>query len=353
METAKKKEPHKISMLQVEYSTECNMRNICKHCYGATGKHDSNTLSEEVVNLILRDARKVVHNLCITGGEPTCYPHIVKRFKEESGLPLHMMTNGYTRLKEDIEFEGVLFSLDPPDLRPGIKPERILNNVLSYDTNLSCNTVLSKEVDLFDYYERMKNLQKQLQKKGKDLTEWKLGFLIPDGYAANNKEIFSDKEILYSKLYEFLDVYFKERPFDLAVRCFLYTKAMGDGFLNDIETFKLNMDRNPCLDCLARNHVLVINVEGKLQLCTSYRDVSVPVHTSLINTVNRLTKCDELQKYTYKDWKDCHSCKHFSYCSGGCPKLSTLYNNGDWFGKDLLQCEAIDFWEKHIKERMC
>lgn len=337
----------KVSALQIEYSTVCNMKHLCTHCYGATGVLNENqTISDDVMEVILREAKLIAESITITGGEPACFPEIVKRISLESELPIMLMTNGLEYV-EGVHPHGVLFSLDPPDVRLLSNVDSVIKNVERYECNLACNTVLSRELDIFDYYEILKKLNNRLYGRELEVLEWKLGFIIKKGKARSNKSIQPNLENMFKKLQDFLVVYFKEQPFPLAVRGFLYTSFLEERYLNSVENFKVNQTRNPCLDCFGRGEILTINTSGCVQLCTTCREVSVPIGKSLIDAVNKLIAKDEISTYTYNDWKDCQDCKYFNLCACGCPSLAMTYGNL-WQGKDLFQCEIMEKWEQYI-----
>lgn len=338
---------NRIPALQIEYSTVCNMANICRHCYGATGVlKNKQTISEEVLQIILDEARYIAQSITITGGEPACFPEIVRRIENESELPILIMTNGIEFI-HDVRPVGVLFSLDAYDVRPIPKIKGVLQNVLRYDCDLSCNTVLSCGLDIIKYYEVLKDAHKYLTKRKHGLLEWKLGFIIDKGKAVSNKNIVPEIHKVFEKLSHFLKIYFKERPFPLAIRGFLYTRFLEDEHARSVQHFRLNPARNPCLDCFGRGEILTINTSGHIQLCTVCRDVSVPIRDSLVDTISNLVVRNELTKYKYSDWAECQGCRYVNICGCGCPSLAMTYG-GRWFGKDIFQCTIMECWEKHI-----
>lgn len=337
----------KVEALQVEYSSVCNMAHICTHCYGATGVvKKPETLTEEVLRTIIEEAKFIAKSITITGGEPACFPDVVRRISNESGLPIMLMTNGLEFI-EDVNPSGVLFSLDGHDVRPVPDLGRILRNVERYNCNLACNTVLSRGLNLFEYYKKLKKLNERLLVREQHVIEWKLGFIIDKGKAVSNKNIFPDIDRVFQDLRDFLVVYFEETPFPLAVRGFLYTRFMEDIHLESVPDFKLNPLRNPCLDCLGRGEILTVNTSGHVQLCTVSRDVSVPIRESLIDAVLQLLTRKELTKYVYQDWIECLECRYRNICGCGCPSLATTYGN-EWTGKDPFQCMVMERWEKYI-----
>lgn len=337
----------RISVLQLEYSTECNMKNICKHCYGATGVNEIPTkVSNRVLDIVLSEAKELVKYITITGGEPAVFPEITRKVCEKSRLPMFLMTNG-VKFIENLKPFSVLFSLDANDLRPGVDNGLILNNVLRYNCDLACNTVLSSEIDIMETYEKMKSVDSSLKQKGHHLREWKLGFVINKGRALKNQGISPDMDHIFRKLNKFLKIYFQENPFNLAIRGFLYTKFLTDSFLNSIKDFKIDLNRNPCLDCYGRGEILTVNVGGEVQMCTVCREISVPIEDSLVDAVWELLNKKQFSDYSYRDWEDCLKCKYLNICGCGCPSLSMTYG-GRWNNRDILQCEIMEKWEKYI-----
>ncbi len=333
-------EYEKFSALQIEYSSRCNMQDVCKHCYGATGIHEAEkTIPDKVMEVILAEAKYIASSITITGGEPATFPHMTRRICNESGLPVFVMTNGM-KLIEGITPASVLFSLDANDARPGINPDTILKNVLGYNCNLACNTVLTSDLDLLSYFEKMKALNKKLLSRGQHLREWKLGFVIDRGRATKHRNLFPDIDVVFKQLRQLLITYFEDPPFHLAIRGFLYTKFLTDAYLQSIKNFKLQEKRNPCLDCYGRGEILTVNTEGRVQMCTVHRTVSEPITDSLIDAVLKLLQRNEFTALTYRDWSECHSCRYWNICGGGCPSLAENYG-GSWTGKDTFQCTIM------------
>ena len=340
-------ETNKFSALQIEYSSVCNMHAVCKHCYGATGiLNTEETISDATMDVILTEAKYIADSITVTGGEPAMFPQMTQMICNESGLPVFIMTNGKAVI-ENIAPASVLFSLDGNDARPGVDPDEVIHNVLKYNCNLACNTVLTSELDLLEYFQKVQELNKVLLSRDQHLREWKLGFVVNRGRAAEHEELFPDIDTVFKQLREFLIMYFKEPPFHLAIRGFLYTKFLTDKYVQSIKNFTLLQERNPCLDCYGRGEILTINTEGCVQMCTVHRDVSEPIGDSLIDAVYRLLQRKEFTELTYKDWTDCHRCRYWNICGGGCPSLAQSYG-GTWTGKDTFQCVIMEKWEEYI-----
>jgi radical SAM protein with 4Fe4S-binding SPASM domain len=327
----------KIPALGIEYSNSCNLKDVCKHCYGVTGTEGSGLikLSDKVIDIIIKEAPLIAESITITGGEPTTYPDAVNRIVSGTRLPWTLMTNGVI-WRKDFHPSGVLVSLDCQDLRPGVNPVNVINNVLKYNCNLSVNTVLSAKVDLFMLYDVLKRANNKLQKKGKKISEWKLGFVVKKGRASYHPEIFAQWDEIFYHLKEFLKIYFREQPFPLAIRGGFFTKNISK---NDNPP-KINTSRNPCLDCFHRTRYMAINAHGRVQMCGTASNISVPIKNSLINACIKVLNSPELTKFNYKDWKQCYNCRWFRICGAGCPSLAETYNQG-WMGKDLYQCEIM------------
>jgi radical SAM protein with 4Fe4S-binding SPASM domain len=327
----------KIPALGIEYSNSCNLKDVCKHCYGATGTEGPGLikLSDKIIDIIIKEAPLIAESITITGGEPTTYPDVVKRIVSGTKLPWTLMTNGVIWRKDFHPF-GALVSLDCQDVRPGVNPSEVMHNVLKYNCNLSINTVLSAGVNLFELYDILKKASDRLQKTGKKISEWKLGFVVKKGRASHHPEIFAEWDKIFYHLKEFLRIYFKEQPFPLAIRGGFFTKNISK---ND-KIPKINLSKNPCLDCFHRTRYMTINVHGRVQMCSAASNKSVPINNSLVDACIKILNSPELTELTYKDWKQCRDCRWFGICGAGCPSLAETYNQG-WTGKDIYQCEIM------------
>ncbi len=335
----------KISAIGIECSNRCNLTSVCRHCYGITGIADTNRiieLSDRVIEIIIKEISSIAKTITITGGEPTVYPQLVNRLVEDTGLPWMLMTNGII-WRKDFQPQAVAVSLDPNDIRPGVNPRRVIKNVLRYNCNLSINTVLSPAIDLFLFYDLLKDTAVKLAKDGHYISEWKLGFVVQKGYACKHSDIFVDWDTIFIRLREFLRVYFKERPFPIALRGSFFTKNISE----EEDRVLINMTRNPCLDCFQQSKYMVINANGCVQFCSVDRNRVVPIKKSLINACIKVLQFPELTKLSYSDWKECCDCRWFRICGGGCPSLAETYGNG-WTGKDVFQCEIMKRTEEML-----
>ena len=328
----------------LELSNQCNMKHICKHCDGAVGIYDKEIkfMPRKVIEVLKKEIPLYFSSFTLSGGEVACYPELVKEIVNEIKLPFVLMANGL-KVINNIQPTLVLVSIDPEDLRPGIDNEEIIKNVLSYRSNLSVNTVLSSKIDIISLYKLICKTQKRLEKRGQKITEWKLGFIIDQGLARFHRSIFPHWDIIFKKLADFLKIYFKEKPFHLAIRGILYTKNIDD-FQN---ATKVNMSHNPCKDCFNRLIYSVVNLGGELQLCTVARNVSVKITDSLTSAMKRINSSNELNKLTYQDWQECLDCRYFQICAAGCPGLAYLYTD-KWMGRDIFQCEIMKHTEKYL-----
>lgn len=329
---------NKISALGIECFNSCNLSGVCTHCYGVTGiANTSNTitLNQKVVDVVIREAPSIVESITITGGEPTVRPDFVKKIVSGIRLPWMLMTND-TIWSNNLRPSAVLISLDPPDLRPNIDPIHVMENALKYDCDISVNTVLSAGIEIRPMYELLKDISVRLAMGGHKISEWKLGFVIQKGHATRHPEIFADWDKIFLELRDFLKIYFREKPFHVALRGSFFTKNIGE----KEKRSRINLSRNPCLDCFSRSKLMCINTDGCLQMCSVARNKSIPIKNSLIDAAIKALQLPELIKLTYDDWKQCLGCRWFSLCGGGCPSLAETSGQG-WTGKDLYQCEIM------------
>src|SRR3989344_9070256 len=177
--------------------------------------------------MLIEEIPLIANGVTITGGEPTIYPEKVKDIISKLNLPWVLMTNGII-FRKDFHPNAVLVSIDPPDIRPGINPENVIKNVLKYKCNLSANTVISPEINLFYFYDLLKKASVELQKNGNHITEWKLNFVVNRGFATKNPEIFANWDLAFQHISTFLQLFFREKPFHLAIKGLFFTKNMGE-----------------------------------------------------------------------------------------------------------------------------
>jgi radical SAM protein with 4Fe4S-binding SPASM domain len=331
----------------LELSNICNMQGICKHCDGAVGQYgaEQRFMPQETLSVIKREAFKFFSSITYSGGEVSCYPWLIKDLASSINLPFVLMTNGLKVIR-GIKPTLVLVSLDPSDLRPGVDNDKIMENMLLYNCDLSVNTVLSAQVDIFELYQLLKKTQKKLRQRKRCVQEWKISFIVDNGLASQNKSIFPEWSEIFSQLAQFLPVYFKEVPFHLAVRGIFYTKNLLH-FGNDNPQIDLNL--NPCQYCFNRLYYTVINLEGNLQLCSIARNVTFQVGYSntLKEALQRIDNCRELKEFTYTSWQECLKCRYFRICAGGCPGLAYIYT-GEWTNRDVYQCEILKNTEQFL-----
>jgi len=331
---------HSHRGIGLELSNLCNMQGICKHCDGAIGTYgfDPRFMPAETLEVIKKEIKKFFSSITYSGGEVACYPELIEELISSINLPYTLMTNGLKIIK-GVRPKLVLVSIDPPDIRRGIDNQKIMENVLLYDCDLSVNTVFSAQTDIFELYSLLKETQKKLKRKGMHIREWKIGFLVESGLALQNRSIFPSWDEIFMQLAKFIPIYFKEVPFHLAIRGIFYTKNL----LNlENENPRINLSLNPCQYCFNRLYYTVINLEGKLQLCTVARNIAIQVDRScsLEDALSKIGSCKELKKLTYDYWSECLLCKYFSLCAGGCPGLAYIYT-GQWTGRDVYQCEIM------------
>lgn len=335
----------KISAVGIELSNLCNLSHICRHCYGITGLANTEKLiqiSDKSIEILSEELPLVAESITLTGGEPTIYPQKVNNLISKMRLPWMLMTNGVV-YRYDFHPKAVLVSLDPPDIRPSIDPEIVIKNVLRYKCNLSVNTVMSKNIDLFSFYKILKKAVFELDKTGHYISEWKISFVIDKGFAIYHPEIFADWDIAFQHLAKFLEIYFQEQPFHLAIRGLFFTKNISE---NNIPN-KFDFSSNPCLDCFHRTLYTTINAEEKVQLCSVARNKAVSIKKGFINAYSKILELPELRILSYNDWKECLDCKWLSVCGCGCPSLAELYG-GRWTGKDIIQCKILSYAEKYL-----
>lgn len=68
-----------LQHLLLEVTRKCNM--VCRHCM--RGDAEELSLDDAVINRIFQDTRHIGH-LCLTGGEPSLVPHIIKKILYEA-----------------------------------------------------------------------------------------------------------------------------------------------------------------------------------------------------------------------------------------------------------------------------
>jgi radical SAM protein with 4Fe4S-binding SPASM domain len=335
----------KLPAIGVELSNVCNLVNVCRHCYGVTGISEKGkiiTISNKTLEMLIDEIPLIANSVTITGGEPTMYPRKVNDFVRRIGLPWMLMTNGVVYCK-DFHPQAVLVSLDAQDIRPEIDPRKVIKNVLRYGCNLSVNTVISKETNLFSFYELLKKASVALERKNCHISEWKINFVVQRGFAVNHFETLFEWDTTFKHLAEFLKVYFQEQPFHLAVKGLFFTKNLNNGdFIPG-----LNSKSNPCLDCLNRGLYMTINAYEEIQLCSVARNKAVSIKKGLIDACFKVFQFPELKQMTYRNWKNCQKCKWIKICGCGCPSLAETYG-GKWTGKDVFQCKIMEQMEKYL-----
>lgn len=337
----------KLPAIGIEFTNVCNLANICRHCYGITGlskKEKIIHISNKTLEMLIEEIPLIANSVTITGGEPTMYQEKIRNFISRIRLPWMLMTNGVIYCK-DFHPNAVLISLDPFDLRPGINPQKVIENALKYKCNLSVNTVMSKKINLFSLYELLKKATVILDRIKCHISEWKINFVVQRGFAIYHPEIFAEWDNAFKHLAEFLKLYFQEQPFHLAVKGSFFTKN-----INKNNYFSgLDIKSNPCLDCFHRSLYMTINANEEIQLCSVARNKAVSVKNGLVDACLKIFQFPELKRLTYKNWEECQlcKCKWFQICGCGCPSLAEQFT-GKWTGKDISQCEIMAMTEKYL-----
>ena len=253
-------ERKKLATLGLEVSNRCNMVGICRHCNGAPGMKGRGIkyIPDSIIKMVTNEAPDLFCAVCYSGGEIATYADRIRQMASSIHLPYSFMTNGLEVI-DGTNPTSVLLSVDSDDIRPGVEHKVIFDNAFRYQNNASVSTALSRNLDIQQVYREMCDMNVRLKSSGHELSDWRLGFILPEGFASKNLSIFPSWNDIFERLASFLKVFFQEWPFHLAIKGIINTANLADLIAQGDGVYELNYESNPCRDCRLRHIYPVIN----------------------------------------------------------------------------------------------
>ena len=322
-----------LSWAVVEVTDACNLN--CIWCYASSGygsRAKRNHMSKSGLERVVRTLAKAgVRQITYSGGEPTIYPHIrhAVRIAKESGMVVHMNTNGFVltkRFAQELKKLGLSQIQTNIDSMSPEKHDRIRGRKGSFtaavnalkaarEVGLTCasQTVLTKEnegeiLDIFRFARSMGvqrcRLWDMMPPDQKGISD----DLMPTDYIGTLRDLAGFAEETGAFHIESGEPLF---PLD----------------------YKTSMKVSN-VSCVAAMGVLInISCRGDVYFCVTDRKPMFNIFRDL--------KGKELQEFYSRKLKErldssepskkCNECSMFEKCRGGCHTRRQLASNSDYW----------------------
>ncbi len=319
---------HLLKTVQIEVTNGCNFR--CKHCY--LGDNNFQNMSLDMIKKIGEDAKRLgVTSIAITGGEPLLHDDIkdILNYLHEKGLYTELYTNGYLLDEKFCDFlrsiniGNVHLSLDghTEALHDALRNKRgsfkktisAINYLKKRDIQIVVTCVLSKYT-----LEYVDEIIEFFESQG---LQYKLDFLVEEGYAKQEKNSFSLSFYEYAKcISKMLEIKLGDKKNVLPVR----NRFCGSG-----KEFAYITSRGIVKICPSIADNYSYGEIGKKSLHDMWKDL----HKKYIDIC-----CNKLE-----------TCEYSGVCCGGC-RSRALSIHHDIDAPDTVMCKVLKKLQEEEKK---
>ncbi|PGM47120.1 radical SAM/SPASM domain-containing protein [Bacillus thuringiensis] len=330
----KEMESPALTNIQLEVTRRCNLR--CKHCYLTDYSGKDELTKKEIFSLIDEASEMGVHEIHITGGEPTVRNDLkeIIEYIYSKGMHGKLYTNGISLDEDFLEFlsyigiDGVKVSLD------GFKPKthndfrrakdgysKTTENIkkmqekgIPVEVTTVINKINVKETkDIINYFKN------QLK------VDYHIDSFVPIGQGLSSEfDIsISDEEYIEAVAEEFMDII-----------------QLGDKGKKHSEKSDLNKGKENNFFCGAGNSYVFITSKGIVKFCPTMPDEYNGGGLREESLKDIWVKGPIFNQYRNTNCKFINDCPHAKACKGGCRSRSLL-KYGGMTNPDIQMCKMF------------
>lgn len=323
-----------LTNIQLEVTRRCNLR--CKHCYLTDYSGKGELTKEELFSLIDQASEMGVHEIHITGGEPTVRKDLkdIIKYIYDKGMHGKLYTNGtnlseeFLRFLSEIGIDGVKVSLD------GFKPKthndfrrakdgfsKTIDNIKRLQEQgipVEVTTVINK-INVKETQDLISFFKNQLK------VDYHIDSFVPIGQGLKSELDISitDEEYIEAVAQEFMEIL-----------------ELGEKGEKHSVKSDLNSKKENNFFCGAGNSYVFITSKGLVKFCPTMPDEYNGGSLREESLKDIWIKGPIFNQYRNTNCKYIDVCPHSKECKGGCRSRSLL-KYGGMTEPDLQMCKMF------------